>query len=276
VRDYIVAIVLGVTDGITELIPVSASAHLRIAEILLRVRLSGAFLKLQLIVVHLGTVTGVLVLYARQLRAEARMPESSTRSGQSLVAHSPLTIGLAFLVASLCRDSLDHLTSRAGTGLSVLAASLIAGGGILWGIDVFAGRKAVRKRATAAGAVWVGVCESLSGMFPGLSRSLLTIVAGEIAGMARQSAVEFSILLFVPGMLTELISEMRSISRSGTVLSVGGAHGLAVLAMGFCTSAAGAYVSANWMLKRSERHSLASLGLYRICLGFVLIVWLIR
>jgi len=276
VRDYVVSVVIGLLDGVTDFIPVSSGAHLRIAEALLQIRLSGTFWALYLILAHLGAVSAVLLLYAQQLRAADRMSDNAAKAGRGLVTTSPLTIGIAFLTGSLCRYAICYLTNRAEAGLSALGAALVAGGAAMWMSDVLADGKAVRKRPTLTGALLIGVCDSIGAIFPGFSHAMLTITSGELAGLTRLSAVEFSFLLFVPNMLMESFSEMYSIARAGKNTELAVPHEVAMLAIGFCTSAAGAYFAAVWMLKRSQTQSLLGPALYRICLGLILIVWMSR
>lgn len=275
-RDYVVSVVIGLLGGVTDFIPVGSGAHLRIAEALLQIRLSGTFWALYLILVHLGAVSAVLLLYAQQLRATDRMSDNVARARIGLVKQAPLTIGIAFLSGGLCRYAICHLINRSETGLPALGASLIAGGAAMWMSDALADGKAMRMRPTLTGALLIGVCDSVGTIFPGLSHAMLTITSGELAGLTRLSAVEFSFLLFVPNMLVESFSEMYSIARAGKNTELAVPHGFAMLAIGFCTSAAGAYFAAVWMLKRSRAQSLVGPALYRICLGLILIVWMSR
>jgi undecaprenyl-diphosphatase len=276
VRDYIISFVLGITEGATEFVPVGASAHLRIATALLHVNLNGIW-RLYLIVVHLGAVSAIMSLYSHQLREVADGDGKRTRTELGLISHSPRTVGLAFLVAGLSRHFLTGAVDDVHSGFGTIGVFLILGGIAMWVVDALTQRKPAAERSSMAGAAWIGACQSIGAICPGLSRSMLAMIAGEVAGLSRLGAVEFSFLLFVPCMLAEVFEEMLAISRTAPAAAGPVAfHTIAVLAVGFCTSSAAAYASADWMLRRSDRRGFSGFGMYRICAGLALLASALR
>lgn len=269
-RDYVVSILLGITEGVTEFVPVSASAHVRIVTALLHAHPYGIW-QLYLVVVHLGSVSAITSLYSRQLRELAGENRTRRQTELGLISHSPLTVGLAFLVATLSRYFLARAADGIPSTFSSLGAFLLLGGVTIWVIDVLFGRKRA-EQVSLSSAVWIGACQSVSAICPGLSRSMLAMSAGEVAGLSRVAAVEFSFLLFVPCMLAEVFEEMLAISRTAPAKAADiDFHTIAVLTVGFCTSSIAAYISADWMLRRSDKQGFAGFGIYRICAGFALL-----
>src|SRR5262249_45837914 len=114
-------------------------------------------------------------------------------------------------------------------------------------------------------AVWVGLCQTLAAVFPGTSRSMATIAAGQIAGMSRAAALEFSFFLSMPTMaiatgydlLKYLKGPEAGASDAAIVPPVAGshpAHGWIVLAIGFVTAFAVAYATVAWFMAWVRRH----------------------
>jgi len=126
-------------------------------------------------------------------------------------------------------------------------------------------------------AVWIGACQILSAVFPGTSRSMATIAAGQLAGMSRAAALEFSFFLSIPTMVVATGYDLFKSLRPGGANPLGAthidAHGWALLAIGFVVSFIVAYASVAWFMAWVRRHGFASFALYRIVLGSVVLVW---
>lgn len=211
-RDYLVSGILGLVEGFTEFIPVSWTAHLRPAEVALRSGLSGQFSRLQLVILQLGSIFGLLVLFALKLRRATRTAAPNPEKLPPLLGTTPaISVGWAFLSSIVSAFALTQLLDRNFGSISVIGASLLIGGTTMWGADRLAVRFNPRTayRITAPQAVWIGACQTLSFVSSGTSRSMATIVAGEIGGLSRPVAVEFSFLLFVPTMLEATFFELR-------------------------------------------------------------------
>ncbi len=120
-------------------------------------------------------------------------------------------------------------------------------------------------------AIWIGACQILSALFPGTSRSMSTIAAGQVARMSRASALEFSFFLSMPTMAVatvyELLKSLRS--KGEDALSVGhmNAHEWEVLAIGFVVSFIFAYGSVAWFMAWVRKRGFVPFAIYRIILG---------
>ena len=82
---------------------------------------------------------------------------------------------------------------------------MLIGGIVMWVVDVWASRYEPHtnhvEEMSLGQAIWIGLCQTLSAIFPGISRSMSTIAAGQMAGLSRPTALEFSFLLSIPTML---------------------------------------------------------------------------
>lgn len=275
-RDYLISGALGIVEGLTEFIPVSSSAHLRLAGAALRVSPSDEFWRLQFVIIQLGAILGLLTLFALQLRKSVRrVPHQVENLAQPPHTASGMSVGWAFLSTIVSAFAITQLFDRNFDNLTVIGAALLIGGVALWSTDRMAARFSLRAtdRVTTLQAVWIGACQTLSFVFPGTSRSMATIVAGEISGLSRPAAVEFSFLLFVPTMLAATFFELRQFQPRADSLPLDG-HAFVILLIGFTTAALASYLSAKWFLRWVQQRGLAVFGLYRICLGAALLIWL--
>jgi undecaprenyl-diphosphatase len=134
-------------------------------------------------------------------------------------------------------------------------------------------------------SIWIGLCQSLSAIFPGTSRSMSTIAAGQLVGLDRSSALEFSFLLSIPTMLAATTYDLLKEIHPSKVAQAAGAAGAAsahvamngdrwiVLAIGFAVSFIVALGVVEWFLMWVRRHGFTVFAIYRILLGVVLLVW---
>jgi undecaprenyl-diphosphatase len=132
-------------------------------------------------------------------------------------------------------------------------------------------------------AVWIGICQSLSAIFPGTSRSMATIAAGQMVGLDRPSALEFSFLLSIPTMIAATAWDLlKSIHPSKSALAAGAipiaevhmtSQNWVVLAIGFVVSFIVALGVVEWFLMWVRRHGFTVFAIYRIILGILLLIF---
>jgi undecaprenyl-diphosphatase len=127
-------------------------------------------------------------------------------------------------------------------------------------------------------AVWIGTCQILSAVFPGTSRSMSTIAAGQLAGMSRSSALEFSFFLSIPTMVVATCYDLlKSLHGKGIENPIGvsqiDAHGWLVLAIGFVVSFLVAYGTVAWFMAYVRRRGFAPFAIYRLIVGSAVLYW---
>jgi undecaprenyl-diphosphatase len=126
-------------------------------------------------------------------------------------------------------------------------------------------------------AVWIGACQILSAVFPGTSRSMSTIAAGQIAGMSRASALEFSFFLSIPTMVVatcyDLLKSLRGKGANPIGVSQIDAHGWIVLAIGFVVSFIVAYAAVAWFMAWVRKRGFAPFAVYRIIVGALVLAF---
>lgn len=292
-RDYLLAVLLGIVEGLTEFLPVSSTAHLRILQAALGIDLGDPYWKTFSIVIQLGAILCLPVYFWQRLVGLLRGFPRGVRGDRTALDH-PLTLTLiAFVVTAIPSFLLSKVIGKHLESLRVMALSLLVGGIVMWVVD--ARYERARRRASRGGrltdtvdrmslaqAVWIGACQILAAVFPGTSRSMATITAGELAGMTRPAALEFSFLLSIPTMaaatLYDLWNSVRPAQPDARVLGAmpGDAHSWMVLATGFVVSFVVAYGVVAWFMSWVRRHGFAPFAVYRIVLGTAVLWWASR
>ncbi len=200
--DYLLSIVLGIVEGITEFLPVSSTAHLRICEALLHIDLHDGFWKMYTVVIQLGAILALPVYFwHRILKFISTFPKGE-RGDRTILTH-PISLTLiAFVVTAIPAWALAKVIGKNLENIWVMALALLIGGVVMWIVDVVFRRPHTMhmEEMSLPQAIWIGAAQILSAVFPGTSRSMSTIAAGQIAGLSRPAALEFSFFLSMPTM----------------------------------------------------------------------------
>jgi undecaprenyl-diphosphatase len=284
---YILSVILGIVEGLTEFLPVSSTAHLRIAEALMKLPLDDAWWKMYTVVIQAGAIFALLILYLPRILEFWRTFPRGERGDRNYFTH-PLSLTLvAFVCTSVPALALKKWSDRNLGSLTVIAIALLAGGVIMWVVDAWSTRFEPNtihvEEMTLPQSVWIGLCQSLSAIFPGTSRSMSTIASGQLAGMDRPTALEFSFLLSIPTMLAATAYDLLKELHPGKAALAAGAQAAAhvtmnserwiVLAIGFVVSFIVAYGVVEWFLMWVRKHGFTVFAVYRIILGILLLLW---
>ena len=266
------AAVLGLVEGVTEFLPVSSTGHLILADWLLGLddpAQRDALATFE-IAIQGGAILAVLGLYRARVGQMLRGVAGADPAGRRLL----LQIALAFLPAALLGPLLDdpieeHLFHAA----PVLGALFVGGVWMIWldrRRDPHAGGGL--ESLTLAAALGIGLFQCVA-MWPGTSRSMMTIAGGVLLGLRASAAAEFSFLLGVPTLgaacAFKLAKNLLAASR-GEGQTLFEALGVAPVAIGFAVAAVSAALAVRWLVGFLERRGLAPFGWYRIALSVLL------
>ena len=293
-NDYLLSVVLGIVEGLTEFLPVSSTAHLRISEWLLHISLSSGYWKMYTIVIQLGAIL-CLPIYFRTRIAKFLSTFPHGENGDRTALTHPLGLTIAaFVVTAIPAFLLTKVIGKHLESLHIMGASLLIGGVVMWIVDAINARSEKlgpqatgsrihtwRMEAMNLGqAVWIGACQILSAVFPGTSRSMSTIAAGQIAGMSRASALEFSFFLSIPTMVVatcyDLLKSLRGKGINPIGVSQIDAHGWVVLTIGFLVSFVVAYAAVAWFMAWVRRRGFVPFAVYRIIVGGLVLLFAAR
>ncbi len=293
-HDYLLSLLLGIVEGLTEFLPVSSTAHLRISEALLNISLSSGYWKMYTIVIQLGAILCLPIYFRHRIAKFISTFPRGERGDRTVLTH-PLSLTIiAFVVTAIPAFLLTKIIGKHLESLFIMGASLLIGGIVMWIVDAM---KAPWEKAgpCAPGShihtwqmedmsllqsVWIGTCQILSAVFPGTSRSMSTIAAGQVAGMSRASALEFSFFLSIPTMVAatgyDLLKSLRGKGDNPIGVSEIDAHGWIVLVIGFVVSFIVAYGSVAWFMAWVRRRGFTPFAIYRIIVGTAVLFWVIR
>ena len=278
-NDYLLSVILGIIEGLTEFLPVSSTAHLRISQALLGVNLDDGYWKMFAIVIQLGAILCLPFLFWPRISGFfASFPQG--KRGDRTAANHPLTLtlvafvctaGPAFLLKKVIGKNLENLV--------LMGAALVIGGVVMWVVDAMYGARGAAGDVEEIGmgqAVWIGLCQILSAVFPGTSRSMSTIAAGQIAGLSRATALEFSFLVSIPTMAAatgyDLLKYLKPTHGEAPPGHID-AHGWVVLAIGFAVSFVVAYLVVAWFMNWVRTRGFVPFAIYRIAAGAAVIAW---
>ena len=292
-NDYLLSLILGIVEGLTEFLPVSSTAHLRLSEALLHINLSDGYWKMFSIVIQLGAILCLPVYFwSRIMKFISTFPRGESGNRTALTHPLGLTI-VAFVVTAIPSFLLTKVIGKHLESIPIMGWSLLIGGVVMWIVD------AMHAKAEAAGpggnssihtwkmedmslgqSIWIGFCQIFSAVFPGTSRSMSTIAAGQIAGMSRASALEFSFFVSIPTMaaatLYTLYKSLRGKGENPIGVSQIDPHQWVVLAIGFIVSFIVAYASVAWFMAYVRKHGFAPFAVYRIIVGVLVLVFAAR
>ncbi len=292
-NDYLLSVILGIVEGVTEFLPVSSTAHLRVAQALLHVDLADGYWKMYTVVIQLGAILSLPLYFRERISRFVTTYPRGERGDRGLLTH-PLGLTLvAFVVTAIPAFLLTKVIGQHLESLHVMGWSLVAGGIVMWGVDALnAGAEAGAPSSTArvhtrsmedmsiAQAAWIGACQVLAAVFPGTSRSMATIAGGQLAGMSRAAALEFSFFLSMPTMAVATGYDLLKSLAGGEENPIGvaqlDAHGWVVLAIGLVVSFIVAYASVAWFMAWVRRRGFVPFAIYRIVLGVLVLTWAAR
>jgi undecaprenyl-diphosphatase len=293
-NDYALSVVLGIIEGLTEFLPVSSTAHLRISEALFHISLSDGYWKMYAIVIQLGAIL-CLPVYFRGRIAKLLSTFPQGEDGDRTILTHPLSLVLiAFIVTAIPSFLLTKVIGKHLESIPIIGWSLLIGGIVMWIVD------AAKAKSEAAGpvapgsgihtwkmeamslgqALWIGLCQTLSAVFPGTSRSMSTIAAGQLAGMSRASALEFSFFLSIPTMIAAtgytLFKSVMGKGENPIGVSQITPNQWLVLAIGFVVSFLVAYASVAWFMAWVRKRGFAPFAVYRIIVGILVLAFAAR
>jgi undecaprenyl-diphosphatase len=289
-NDYLLSFVLGIIEGLTEFLPVSSTAHLRISEALFGVDLSDGYWKMFSIVIQLGAILCLPIYFWKRITSFLATYPGGTKGDKTAITH-PLALTLiAFVCTAGPAYVLNKVIGKNLESLTLMANALVIGGIVMWIVDaIYGARKggtfeeaaaAEVERMTLPQAIWIGLCQILSAVFPGTSRSMSTIAAGQIAGLSRTAALEFSFLLSIPTMaaatgydLLKFLRPSREVGSPPPAPVHIDAHGWTLLAIGFVVSFIVAYAVVAWFMQWVRNRGFTPFAIYRIVAGAGVLVW---
>jgi undecaprenyl-diphosphatase len=288
---YLLSVLLGVIEGLTEFLPVSSTAHLRITEALLGIDLSNGFWKMYSIVIQLGAILCLPIYFrARIGRLLATFPQGENKD-RTVLNHPVTLVMIAFVCTAGPAFLLTKIIGKHLESLTIMGCSLLIGGIVMWVVDARFGTPGAPRdggrfkteqteEMSLFQAIWIGICQIASAVFPGTSRSMSTIAAGQVVGMSRSAALEFSFFLSIPTMVAatgyDLLRTLHPKHGEPLGRMPVDAGEWTVLIIGFVVSFLVAWVVVAWFMNWVRNRGFAPFAIYRIIVGIAVLVWVMR
>ena len=263
----LIAIILGIVEGVTEFLPVSSTGHLILATELLGFDAEkwAAFN----VIIQLGAILAIVVLYWRTFWAVLE----GMLKGNAVSWHFVRNILVAFLPSAILGFLLINRIEALLGSPYVVAVAFIVGG-----VAILAIEKMVKRTDIVGVAemplrtvIGVGIVQCLA-MVPGVSRSGATIMGGLSLGVERRTAAEFSFFLAIPTMVGATTLEL--VKHHDTLMAGASGVGFGTVAVGFVVSFVVAIVIVRAFVSYISRHGFAPFAWYRIIAGLVALAWL--
>ena len=271
------AVILGIVEGLTEFLPVSSTGHLILASQWLGLYAdpaSKAGVDAFEIVIQSGALLAVMGIYFPSLRSMANGVLGRDPAGRALL----LQLLAGFMPAAVIGLLFAGWIKGHLFGIQPVVFALAAGGVLMLVVEGYHARKAgttaekqLEKPLAAMtwrSALLIGFAQCIA-MWPGTSRSMITIVAARLLGFKPKAAAEFSFLLALPTLGAATAYDL--LKHGGDILQGSGIPGLAV---GMAVSCVVAWIAVKGFLAYLTRHGMTVFGWYRIALAAVLVVTL--
>lgn len=258
--DWVTAICLGIIEGVTEFLPISSTGHLLLAENWFP-RQTDLFNT----VVQTGAVLAVILIFTKRIRGlvfEWRTPESQDYLFKLVTA---------FVITGIGGLTMKKFGFELPESVAPVASATLIGGVIILMIEQWVKARPVTDQVTWRIAIIVGAAQLIAAVFPGASRSGVTIMAALMFGLSRPAATEFSFLLGIPTLLAAGGLQVVSALSDGSDEPI--AWGM--IGLSSAVAAVTAFAVVRWLLRFVQTHTFNGFAWYRIVLGVVmlLLVW---
>lgn len=256
--DTLQSVIIGIVEGITEFLPISSTAHMRITENLLGISNTDKYTQAFTVAIQLGAILSVLVLYWKKFFDFKRWQFYL----KLLVAVIP-----ALVFGKLFSEKIDQLLESP----LFIAIIMIAGGVVFLFIDNIFKVHTIdtEEKINFSTSLKIGLFQCLAILFPGLSRSAATIIGGMSLKLTRNAAAEFSFFLAVPTMLAATVYKLyKYYSENGGFTS----NEIKQLAIGNIVAFVIALLAIKFFIAFLKKYGFRVWGWYRIVVGAILLI----
>ncbi|MCA9131677.1 MAG: undecaprenyl-diphosphate phosphatase [Planctomycetales bacterium] len=271
---YLAALIIGVVEGLTEFLPVSSTAHIRLTQELLSLPLDDSYWKMFAIVIQLGAILSVLVYFRGRIAGFLSSYPGGQAGQHTWWSHPLALVIISFVITAIPCFLMDKWIGENLESLTIIGWALVVGGVVMWVVDKRCSPRASTSRMEDMSfrqAVVIGLTQIFAAAFPGVSRSMATIAGGQLMGLSRPAALEFSFFLSIPVMVAATgFKLLQFVLGSPSPVST---EQWLVLALGFTVSFFVAWAVIAWFMAWVTRHGFTPFALYRIGVGGLTLAW---
>ncbi|MFA6422145.1 MAG: undecaprenyl-diphosphatase UppP [Candidatus Buchananbacteria bacterium] len=268
--DYLLAILAGAIQGITEFIPVSSSGHLVLFHDIFKFNLPDNLMFDALL--HLGTLVALIIFFFKDIIKLiagffSSLVKWNLKNDQNQKLAWMIIIGIipAGLIGYFSEDLINKYLHQSIYSSLVVAIMLIVVAILFFAIEKYASLKKDLTELTAKDSIILGFAQAVA-LIPGTSRSGITIIAGMWRNFKREEAARFSFLLSIPIILGAGLKSFMDVGEWS-------AQQMPLFAVAFLTSAITGYFAIKFLLKFLSNHSLKAFAWYRLIIGCLILIW---
>ena len=272
------AIIFGIIEGITEWMPVSSTAHMAILNMFLPLNVTEEFYEVFEVVIQLGAVLALLTLFFKKIFPFGASKRPLGKGILAYVKKDIFYLWIKIVIACLpaiiyelfLEDHIKFVTSQ--NKMTIIGIALILIGFVFLVVEAMTDNSKAAITSTAqityTQALIIGLAQLVAAIFPGVSRSGATIIAGLLLGIKRTTAVEFTFELAIPVMFGA--SLMKLVKYSGAL----GFANLMTLLFGCISAFIVSFFMIYYVLDYIKKNSFSIFGVYRILLGIIVLMFL--
>lgn len=273
--NYLISILFGLIEGITEWLPISSTGHMIIFNNLIDFAVSEEFYKVYEVVIQLGAIMAVVVLFFKDIWPFGQSDEPLGKGILAIVRKDKLILWTKIIIACLPAAVIglafdDIFDALFYNPISVALALIIVGIAFIVIEKINMGKDASMKDTRDISyqtAVLIGVFQVIAAVFPGSSRSGCTIIGGLLLGVSRAAATEFTFYLAIPVMFG---ASLLKIVKYGLAFS---ATELSLLLAGSISAFIVSIFVIRFILSYIRKHDFRIFGYYRIAIGLIVLLY---
>jgi len=264
--EWLVVVILGIIEGITEFLPISSTGHMLLAQNWLPHPQSEAFFA----IIQCGAVLAVLLVFSQRLK------ELCTKLGDASTRDFFIKLLAAFVLTGIAGLILKKLHFKLEKNPAPIAWATLIGGVAIILVEWMNRKRQLKDTITWPVTIMMWIGQLLAVIFPGASRSGSTIVMAMAIGSSRKSATEFSFLLGIPTLLAAGVLEAHSELKKANLDPNSIPTHWPMVALGSIVAAITAFIVVRWLLRYILTHTFEGFGWYRVLLGAGILILISR
>ena len=272
ILEILKAILIGIVEGITEWLPISSTGHMILLDEFIRLNVSKEFMDMFLVVIQLGAILAVPIIFFSKLNPFSRTKSEAERKN---AWNLWFKVVVGAIPAAIFGVLLDDILDKYLYNYVVVALALIVYGILFIVIEKVLSKKGKKvehvEDLSYTDALKIGAFQVLS-LVPGTSRSGSTIIGGLISGVSREASAEFSFFMAIPIMLGASGLKILKFIKNGSLITTIEAI---ILLVGLVVAFLVSYFSIKFLMDFVKKHDFKPFGIYRICLGVIVLAYFI-
>ena len=276
--NFIKAIIFGIIEGITEWMPISSTAHMKILNVFLPLEVSGEFYEVFEVVIQLGAILALLLVFWNKVWPFGKSDNPLGKGALSDIKKDKFFLWLKIIIAcmpaivfELFLDDKFNFVNESNE-MKVIGVSLLVVGLVFLFVEMIVRNKKFTvsntKRITFLQAIVIGLAQLIAAIFPGVSRSGATIIAALLIGISGSTATEFTFELAIPVMFG---ASLMKILKYGTAFS---AADIMLLLFGCVSAFMVSLFMIRFVLNYVKRNTFTVFGIYRVLMGLIVLILL--